>query len=130
MRRKKTTLQNIRRQENKQLPKTKRNDNATTNLSLEGGQRRLALVSMNVDDVRTHQKRTEIINRIRNLNTDIACIQETNDAITTKTQIGEYIIYQGEATDTCGDTQNTIPNINPKHQKCKTKRGEEEWEYQ
>ena len=55
-----------------------------TNFGLADGKRRLTLVSMDADDTRTHHKRTEIINRIHNLNTDIACEQETHDAITTK----------------------------------------------
>ena len=54
---------------------------------------------MNVEDIRTRQKRPVTINRIRNLYTDIACVQETHDTITTKTQINEYVIYQGKAND-------------------------------
>ena len=90
--RRKHPIRNLRHKTNKQLSKTKRNHNDVTNLSLEDGQGILTLVSMNVDDARTHQKRTEIINRIHNLNTEIAHIQETHDASTTKTQLNEYII--------------------------------------
>ena len=78
---------------------------------------------MDVDDVRTRQKRTAIINRIHNLNTDKACIQETQDAITAKTQKNEYIIYQGKETDTCKDAQNAISNTTPEHQKKESERG-------
>ena len=100
----------------------KRNRGGMASLSLEDGQRRLTLVSMNVDDVRTHQERTEIVNRIRKLNKDIGCIQETNDAITTKTQHSEYIIYQGKATDDNEDTANVTSNMDHSNRKYKIKR--------
>ena len=68
-----------------------------------------------------HARRTGIMNRIDQLGADIACVQETNDAVTTKTQLNEYIIYQGKAADANEDAQNTIPGIHPITKKYKTK---------
>ena len=84
---------------------------------------------MNVDYMRTRQKRTEIIKRIHNLNTDISRIQETHDAIAAKTKINEYILYKGKASDLGNDAQNTTPNTDTKHQKIQQK-GRAGWQLQ
>ena len=70
----------------------KQNHTETTNISLEDGQRRRTIVSVNVDDMWTHNKRLEIISRIRNINADIAGIKETHDVPTTKSQLDGYVI--------------------------------------
>ena len=38
---------------------------------------------MNVDDMRTYAMNTEVINRIIHVGAEIACIQETHDAVNT-----------------------------------------------
>ena len=70
-----------------------------SNIGITDGRSRLKLASTNVDDLRSTEKRTEITNTIHNLNADISCIQETHGAVTTATQLIEYIIYQGKAKD-------------------------------
>ena len=86
----------------------KRSRAEMTNIGLTDGKRRLTLVSTNADDMSTHRKRTAVINRIRNSNADIACIQDTHDAITTKKQLIKYIIYQGQAKDNVNDEKAQI----------------------
>ena len=98
------------------------NRKETTNLCLKSGQGRLTLVSMIVGDIRTRQKRTAIINRIHNLKTDIARIQETHGAITTKTQPNEYIIYQGKERESNEYTPNKTLNANLNDQKIRSKK--------
>ena len=85
-----------------------------TNIGLTDDERRLTLVAMNVDAARTNQKRNGVILRNRNLNADVSCILATHDAITSKTQLGEYIIYQWQAKDNVNDEN--PPNYTRKHE--------------
>ena len=69
-----------------------RNHTETTNIILADGHRMVVLASIDVEAMRTHNKRTEI-NRTNRPNADIACIHEKHDAITTASNMEAYIIY-------------------------------------
>ena len=77
---------------------------------------------MNVDDMRARDAGTEISSRIPEINADIACVNETHDAITAKSQLGGYVICQGKAKGE--NNQETIPNkrqiTNPINQKMQS----------
>ena len=90
-------ISTLRRKANKQPSKMSRNPAETTKISLDGGERTIHLVPMNVDEVRMQVKRIENIYRIRNIGAEIAIIQETHDAITTISNREGYSIYPGQS---------------------------------
>ena len=74
--------------------------NTNKDIGESAGNQRLRIITMNMDDFRSTEKKKETTDRLEQGKVDIACVQETHDTNATDVRIGNYTIYSSPESKT------------------------------